>query len=307
MELGATTVELVELVVALALSGVITGLLAGLFGVGGGAVMIPVLYEAYAILGVDDSIRMHICIGTAMAVIVPTAIRSCLAHYRRGSVDMAVVRSWLVPMPVGVALAAILAAALSGAALSGVFAAIAALVAFRLLFGRDSWRLGADLPANPLRAAIGVVIGFLSTLMGVGGGIMVNTVMMLYGRPMIQAVGTSSAVGPIIAVPAVIGYIWARLGCRRFAAAVGRLCQPSRLHRAGSRERAGRALWRASRPRHVGTQARDRLRTVPVDCLGALLSCLALTGLAPRPVAHGNRRWLRAAYGLRISRLPLIA
>jgi uncharacterized membrane protein YfcA len=212
MELDATTVELVELVVALALSGVITGLLAGLFGVGGGAVMIPVLYEAYAILGVDDSIRMHICIGTAMAVIVPTAIRSCLAHYRRGSVDMVVVRSWLVPMPIGVALAAILAAALSGEALSGVFAAIAALVAFRLLFGRDSWRLGGDLPANPLRAAIGVVIGFLSTLMGVGGGVMVNTVMMLYGRPMIQAVGTSSAIGPIVAVPAVIGYIWAGWG-----------------------------------------------------------------------------------------------
>jgi uncharacterized membrane protein YfcA len=212
MEINATAAELAELVVALALSGTVTGLLAGLFGVGGGAVIIPVLYEAYAFLGLGEAVRMHVCIGTAMAVIVPTAIRSFLAHRQRGSVDMAVVRSWLIPMPIGVAAASVLAASISGRALSGVFATIVALVAIRLLFGRKSWRLGNDLPDNPLRAAIGVVIGFLSTLMGVGGGIMVNTVMTLYGRTMIQAVGTSAAVGLVISVPAVLGYIWAGWG-----------------------------------------------------------------------------------------------
>jgi uncharacterized membrane protein YfcA len=212
MEINATAAELAELVVAHALSGTVTGLLAGLFGVGGGAVIIPVLYEAYAFLGLDSAIRMHVCIGTAMAVIVPTAIRSFVAHHKRGSVDMAVFRSWLVPMPIGVAAAAVLAASISGRALSGVFATIVTLVAVRLLFGRESWRLGSDLPGNPLRGAIGVVIGFLSTLMGVGGGIMVNTVMTLYGRTMIQAVGTSAAVGLIISVPAVVGYIWAGWG-----------------------------------------------------------------------------------------------
>jgi uncharacterized membrane protein YfcA len=212
MEINATAAELAELVVALALSGTVTGLLAGLFGVGGGAVIIPVLYEAYAFLGLGEAVRMHVCIGTAMAVIVPTAIRSFLAHHKRGSVDMAVVRSWLIPMPIGVAAASVLAASISGRALSGVFATIVALVAIRLLFGRKSWRLGNDLPGNPLRAAIGVVIGFLSTLMGVGGGIMVNTVMTLYGRTMIQAVGTSAAVGLVISVPAVLGYIWAGWG-----------------------------------------------------------------------------------------------
>jgi len=212
MEINATAAELAELVVALALSGAVTGLLAGLFGVGGGAVIIPVLYEAYAFLGLGEAVRMHVCIGTAMAVIVPTAIRSFLAHHKRGSVDMAVVRSWLIPMPIGVAAASVLAASISGRALSGVFATIVALVAIRLLFGRKSWRLGNDLPGNPLRAAIGVVIGFLSTLMGVGGGIMVNTAMTLYGRTMIQAVGTSAAAGLVISVPAVLGYIWAGWG-----------------------------------------------------------------------------------------------
>lgn len=212
MEISASATEFVRLVIALALAGGVTGLLAGLFGVGGGAVIIPVLYEAFAVLGLDEAVRMHVCIGTAMAVIVPTAIRSFLAHRRRGSVDMAVVRSWLVPMPIGVATAAILAASISGRTLSGVFAAIIALVAARLLFGRESWRLGEDLPSNPLRAVIGAVIGFLSTLMGVGGGIMVNTVMMLYGRTMIHAVGTSAAVGLVVSIPAVIGYIWAGWG-----------------------------------------------------------------------------------------------
>lgn len=212
MEITATAVELAELVAALALSGAITGLLAGLFGVGGGAVIIPVLYEAYAFLGIGEAVRMHVCIGTAMAVIVPTAIRSFLAHRARGSVDMAVVRSWLIPMPVGVAAAAVLAAATSGRALSGVFATIVALVAIRLLFGRANWRLGKELPGNPLRAVIGAIIGFLSTLMGVGGGVMVNTVMTLYGRTMIQAVGTSSAIGLVISIPAVLGYMWAGWG-----------------------------------------------------------------------------------------------
>ena len=212
MEIIATPTELVELVVALALSGTITGILAGLFGVGGGAVIVPVLYEAYAFLGVGEDVRMHVSIGTSMAVIIPTAIRSFLAHRQRGSVDMAVVRNWIIPMPIGVAAASVLAAAISGRALSGVFAAIAGLVAFRLIFGRESWRLGDDLPKNSYRAMIGTTIGFLSTLMGVGGGIMVNTFMMLYGRPMIQAVATSSAVGLIISIPAVIGYIWAGWG-----------------------------------------------------------------------------------------------
>jgi uncharacterized protein len=212
MEISVTTTELIELVVALVVSGAVTGVLAGLFGVGGGAVIIPVLYQAYAVLGIAADVRMHVCIGTSMAIIVPTAIRSFMAHRKRGSVDMGVVKSWLIPMPIGVAGAAVLAASTSGRALSGIFATIVSLVAIRLLFGRASWRLGSDLPGNPLRALIGIVIGFLSTLMGVGGGIMVNTVMTLYGRTMIQAVGTSAAVGLIVSIPAVVGYIWAGWG-----------------------------------------------------------------------------------------------
>ncbi len=212
MEIAATTTELIELVVALILSGAVTGVLAGLFGIGGGAIIVPVLYEAYTLLGVDDAVRMHVAVGTSMAVIIPTGIRSFRAHYVRGSVDMAVFKSWLLPMPLGVAVASIITAYISGKVLAGVFAAIAASISIRMLFGGERWRLGNDLPGEPWRAIAGWVIAFLSTFMGIAGGNLVNAYMTLYGRPMIQAVGTASAVGLIISIPAAIGYIWAGWG-----------------------------------------------------------------------------------------------
>jgi uncharacterized membrane protein YfcA len=212
MEISATTTELVELVVALIVSGAVTGVLAGLFGIGGGAIIVPVLYEAYTLLGVDDAVRMHVSVGTSMAVIIPTGIRSFRAHYVRGSVDMAVFKSWLLPMPLGVVVASIITAYISGKVLAGVFASIAASISIRMLFGGERWRLGDDLPGEPWRAIAGWVIAFLSTFMGIAGGNLVNAYMTLYGRPMIQAVGTASAVGLIISIPAAIGYIWAGWG-----------------------------------------------------------------------------------------------
>jgi uncharacterized membrane protein YfcA len=192
--------------------GAAAGFFAGMFGIGGGAIIVPVLYEAYALLGVDEAVRMHVSVGTSMAVMIPTGIRSFRAHYVRGSVDMAVFKSWLLPMPLGVAVGSIVAAYVSGKVLAGVFAAIAASISFRMLFGGERWRLGSDLPGEPWRAVAGWVIAFLSTLMGIAGGNLVNAYMTLYGRAMIQAVGTASAVGIIISAPAAIGYIWAGWG-----------------------------------------------------------------------------------------------
>ncbi len=212
MDISASFGELFGLAAAVAVSGAIAGLLAGIFGIGGGAVIVPVLYQGLTILGVDDAVRMHISLGTSLAIIVPTSIRSFMAHYRRGAVDMDLLRSWLVPIPVGVAAGAAVAAVLSGAALRGIFALLAALVAARLLFNRDSWRLGSVLPANPARAVVGALIGFVSALMGIGGGVLNNTFMTLYGRPMHQAVATSAGVGVLISLPAALGYLWAGWG-----------------------------------------------------------------------------------------------
>jgi len=212
MDIAATSAELVELAVAVVAAGAISGLLAGLFGIGGGAVLVPVLYQGLTFLGVDDSVRMHVSVGTSIAIIVPTAIQSFLAHKKRGAVDMQLLKDWLVPLPVGVIAASIVAAMISGGALRAIFAVIALGVALRLIFNRDSWRLGDSLPGNPLRAIVGVVIGFFSTLMGIGGGVLNNTFMTLYGRPMHQAVATSSGVGVIISIPGIVGYMWAGWG-----------------------------------------------------------------------------------------------
>ncbi len=89
---------------------------------------------------------------------------------------------------------------------------MAIVIGLRLLFNRESWRLGDDIPGNPWRAVVGVVLGFFSTLMGIGGGVLNNTFMTVYGRPIHQAVATSSGVGVLISIPSVIGYVWAGWG-----------------------------------------------------------------------------------------------
>jgi uncharacterized membrane protein YfcA len=212
MEFAATSTELIQLGVAVVIAGAISGLLAGLFGIGGGAVLVPVLYQGLTFLNVPDSVRMHVSVGTSIAIIVPTAIQSFRAHRKRGAVDMDLLRGWVIWLPVGVVLASIVAAYISGAGLRLIFATIALVVAFKMLFARDSWRLGHDLPGNPVRAVVGVVIGFFSTLMGIGGGVLNNTFMTLFGRPIHQAVATSSGVGVLISIPGILGYMWAGWG-----------------------------------------------------------------------------------------------
>lgn len=212
MEISASMSELVALAVAVAVSGAVAGILAGLFGIGGGVVLVPILYQGLAYLGVDESIRMHLSVGTSVAIIVPTSIRSFLAHKRRGAADLDLLRSWLLPVPLGTILATITVAYISGAQLRGIFAAVALVVGLRLIFDREHWRLGTDIPAGPVRAAIGVVIGFFSTLMGIGGGVLNNTFMTLYGRTMHQAVATSAGVGVLVSIPGIIGYFWAGWG-----------------------------------------------------------------------------------------------
>ncbi len=209
MDIAASPGELAGLALATVASGAVSGLLAGIFGIGGGAVIVPVLYQGLTFLGVDEAVRMHVSVGTSLAVIVPTSLRSFLAHYKRGAVDLDLLRAWVVAVPLGVMVASIVAASISGATLRGIFAAIACGVGLRLLFNRETWRLGSTLPGNPVRAVVGVLIGFLSTLMGIGGGVLNNTFMTLFGRPIHQAVATSAGVGVLISIPGIFGYVWA--------------------------------------------------------------------------------------------------
>lgn len=204
--------DLIWFAAALAGAGAVAGFLAGLFGIGGGAILVPVFYQLFGLLHIDDAVRMHLSVGTSLAIIVPTSIRSFLAHRKRGAVDQQLLGSWILPVPLGVVSASVVAASVSSAGLRAIFALIAILVGLRMLLNRQNWRLGSILPGNPVRAIVGWLIGLLSGLMGIGGGVLNNTFMTLYGRPVHQAVATSAGVGVLIAIPGLFGYIWAGWG-----------------------------------------------------------------------------------------------
>lgn len=199
--------EIVTLVLLLLAGGAITGVLAGLFGVGGGAILVPILYELFGVVGVEESVRMHLAVATSLAIIIPTSFRSFVAHRARGAVDMEMLRLWGPHVLGGVLIGSVIFAVAPSFLLRGVFAAISLLLAYRLAFASERWRLGADLPGRLGRALWGGGIGIFSVLIGVGGGAMFSSVMMLYSRPIHQAVATASGLGIIISVPATIGFM----------------------------------------------------------------------------------------------------
>jgi uncharacterized membrane protein YfcA len=207
--LGIPVFDLIWLAAALLVAGAITGLLAGVFGVGGGAVIVPVLYELFRLVGVPEEVRMPLCVGTSLAIIIPTSIRSFRAHHAKGAVDLSILRRWAVPVVVGVATGSIIARFAPADLFKAVFVVVAAISAFRLLFGRDTWRIADEVPSGFVMTAYGWLIGVLSALMGIGGGQLSNLFMTFYGRPIHQAIATSSGLGILISIPGALGYVYA--------------------------------------------------------------------------------------------------
>ena len=191
----------------MAAAGSVAGVLAGLFGMGGGAVLVPILAEFLGVLGVHESVRMHMAVGTSLAIIVPTAVRSYRVHDAAGAPDRDLLKSWVLWVPLGVVIAGFFVADVSGQTLRLIFAVVALLMAFKMFFNRDSWVIANDLPRQPWRGGAGFGIGFLSTFMGIGGGNLNNVLMTSFGRSIHQAVATSAGLGVLIAVPGVITYV----------------------------------------------------------------------------------------------------
>jgi uncharacterized membrane protein YfcA len=207
--IGLGLSEIIELAVLLIAVGALSGFLAGLFGIGGGAVLVPVFYECFRLVGVPLDVRMPLCVGTSLAVIIPTSIAAFRAQYQRGAVDMAVVKSWWLPVLLGVLAGSVTARYAPERLFKYVFVAVAWSAALRLLLARTSWKLGEDLPRGLLMRSYGVMIGLLSTLMGIGGGLFANLLMTFYSRPIHQAIATSSALAVLISIPGALGYVYA--------------------------------------------------------------------------------------------------
>ena len=203
------TGELLLLAIGLLMAGGATGLLAGVFGVGGGIIIVPILYELFRVVGTDEAVRMPLAIGTSLAIIIPTSIRSFKAHYTKGAVDLALLKTWALPVISGVILGTLVARFAPPMLFKVMFVTIAVFSSFRLLFARDSWALKGDMPTGFIMRLYGGMIGFLSSLMGIGGGQLCNVFMMLYRRPIHQAVATSSGLGVLISIPGALGYVFA--------------------------------------------------------------------------------------------------
>jgi uncharacterized protein len=211
MFLDVPVSELAWLAGAIVVSGIVTGILAGLFGIGGGAVIVPALYEVFRILGVPEDVRMQLCIGTSLAIIVPTTIRSYLAHRERGEGIREVVRAWALPAVIGVATGALLAAFAPSIVFKIAFVVIISFIAIKLLFGRESWRVADELPGRAAMTFYGFLVGLCSSLLGISGGSVSNTILMLYGRPIHNSVAISAGLGVPIAIAGTVGYALAGL------------------------------------------------------------------------------------------------
>lgn len=210
--MGILTTDLWISALLLGLAGAVAGLLSGLFGIGGGAVLVPVLVATFTLQGIAPEHIAHMAIATSLAIIVPTAIRSFLTHRKHGAGNAALLRSWIVWVPLGVISASLVVGYVPGYVLKYIFAAVISVIAFKMLFNQTHWVIGEYLPAAPIIRGVGFGIGFLSTFMGIGGGNLNNMFMTLFGQSMHQAVATSAGLGVLIAIPATLGYIYAGWG-----------------------------------------------------------------------------------------------
>jgi uncharacterized membrane protein YfcA len=212
--LGVPFSEIALLAGAVVVAGVATGILAGLFGIGGGAIIVPVLYEIFRILGVPEEVRMQLCVGTSMAIIIPTTIRSYRTHRTKGAVLTDVVRAWTAPAVVGVAVGAVIAYFAPSTVFKIVFMITVTIIAIKLLFGRDDWKIADEFPGRAMMTVYGFIIGLVSSLMGVSGGSVSNMIQTLYGKSMHQAVATSAGLGVPITIAGTIGLMiagWPRM------------------------------------------------------------------------------------------------
>ena len=204
--------EVFILTAGLAAAGLLSGFLAGLFGIGGGAILVPILIFTFPLLGVDPVVVAHMAVGTSLAIIIPTAVQSFRAHRKTGTSNDDMLRRWFMWVPFGVFAASFIVGSVSGDVLRVVFMVIASIIAIKMLFNQQSWTLAGQLPARPITNGVGFCIGFLSTFMGIGGGNLNNLFMTSFGQTIHQAVATSSGLGILIAIPATVGYIYAGWG-----------------------------------------------------------------------------------------------
>ena len=202
------TFLLIQMAVLLLVIGAFAGVLAGLLGVGGGIVLVPAFFYAFQTLGYGGDQLMQICLATSLATIIVTSVRSVLWHNKKGAVDWDILRTWAPGIMIGAVVGMFVVSGLRSSTLQAIFGVLALIVGLYMGFGRAEWRLGQAMPKSAARAALSPAVGFLSVLMGIGGGSFGVPLMGLYNTAIHRAVATAAGFGVVIATPAVIGFLF---------------------------------------------------------------------------------------------------
>ena len=201
------TAELINLLFVLAVAAAGAGFMAGLLGVGGGIVMVPALYYAFTVLDFDIVTRMHLSVGTSLAIIIPTSIISTMTHKEYDAVDFKMVRSFGVFILAGVIGGTFLAVNLKTPALVLFFSIFALMVGLFFIFLREKLVDNPKQISAIVKNISGVIIGFISVPLGIGGGSLMVPFMRTFGYDIRKSIGTAAAVGFLIAVTGTITMI----------------------------------------------------------------------------------------------------
>lgn len=194
-------------VLGLMATGVVSGIAAGLLGIGGGAVIVPALGNALLLMGYDGDLVQHVAVGTSLAIIIPTGIMSARAHHRRGALDLEALRLWVPFIVLGTFVGGLMAGRFSGDALRVVFAVMAFLIAANIVFAFQTRLMGHLRGSRATHRISALVVGYVSALMGIGGGSLTVPTLVAFGETMHKAVGTSAAIGVAIAVSGTAGFV----------------------------------------------------------------------------------------------------
>ena len=202
--------ELTTLLPVLALLmgiGAFAGILAGLLGVGGGIVLVPAFYYTFSGLGYNSPQLVQICLATSLATIIFTSIRSVSSHNKKGAVDWNILKTWTPGIVIGAIIGVFVAAELHSTTLLMIFGTLAFIIGLYMAFGKSDWQLSDTMPVGLKRAILSPLVGFLSVLMGIGGGSFGVPIMSLHGRPIHRAVATAAGFGLIIAIPSAFTFL----------------------------------------------------------------------------------------------------